>query len=200
MESKRQLQKENTRRRILEAAYRVYSAQGFTAATAAIAKEAGVSHGAIFVHFPTLNELLTCLTQDFAGRLGLALHELAEESGDMETLIKSHLDVLSRYEDFYIRLITEKSLLPEDARIILADLQTTAAYHFGRVFDREIKNRTVKAIPAHMVFNTWLGLVHYYLQNKDSFSPEGPLLARYGPELTSTFLSLIQSEQQEVVK
>lgn len=192
MESKRQLQKENTRRRIMEAAYQVYSVQGFTAATAAIAREAGISHGAVFVHFSTLNELLTCLTQDFADRLGLELHELTEKSGDMEALLKSHLDILSRYEDFYIRLITEKSLLPEDARTILAGLQTTAAHHFSQVLDREIKNRTVKAIPTHMAFNTWLGLVHYYLQNKDSFSPEGPLLLRYGPELTSTFLSLIQ--------
>jgi AcrR family transcriptional regulator len=190
LKSKRQLQKENTRKKIIETAYQVYSEQGFSATTAVIAKEAGVSHGTIFVHFSSLDELLCCLIQDFGDALGSEIHRLAETKDNIEELLKAHLDVLARHEKFYIRLIAERSLLPEDARLTFSNIQSIVAYHFNKVFERE--NNTIKNLPVHLLFNTWMGLVHYYLLNKDLFSPESPVLERYGPELTETFLELIK--------
>lgn len=189
--SKRQLQKENTRKKIIATAYRVYAKQGFTATTAVIAKEAGVSHGTIFVHFPSLDELLTCLIQDFGDTLALETHKLSE-SNNVGELLRTYVSVLAKYEDFYIRLISERSLLPEDIQMIYANIQSTVAYHFNKVIEREVENQTIKKIPIHMVFNTWMGLLHYYLLNKDFFSPEMPLLERYGSELITTFLELIK--------
>lgn len=192
MKSKRQLQKENTRQKIMETAYQVYSTQGFTATTSTIAKEAGLSHGAIFVHFPTLNDLLICLIEDFGDTLAIELHALAEVGDNLEKLLKTHLEILARYEPFYIRLITERSLLPEDIQMTFANIQSTIAYHFSNVMEREIDNQVIKNLPLHMIFNTWMGLIHYYLLNKDFFSPELPLLKRHGAELISTFLELIK--------
>jgi AcrR family transcriptional regulator len=192
MKTKRQLQKENTRQKIIETAYQVYSEQGFTATTSAIAKRAGVSHGTIFVHFQSLNELLACLVEDFGSTLSLEIHDLAERNNTVEELLKAHLGILVKHEDFYIRLITERSLLPEDVQLTFANIQSTYAYHFNKIIGREIENQTIKNIPVHMIFNTWMGLVHYYLLNKDFFSPEIPLLKRYGRELTETFLELIK--------
>lgn len=190
MKSKRQLQKENTRKKILETAYQIYSEQGFSATTAVIAKEAGVSHGTIFVHFSSLDELLCCLIQDFGDALGSEIHRLAETKDNIEELLKAHLDVLARHEKFYIRLIAERSLLPEDARLTFSNIQSIVAYHFNKVFERE--NNTCKDIPVHLLFNTWMGLIHYYLLNKDLFSPDTPIVERYGSELTETFLKLIK--------
>ena len=190
MKSKRQLQKENTRKKILETAYQIYSEQGFSATTAVIAKEAGVSHGTIFVHFSSLDELLCCLIQDFGDALGSEIHRLAETKDNMEELLKAHLDVLARHEKFYIRLIAERSLLPEEARLTFSNIQSIVAYHFNKVFKRE--NNTCKDIPVHLLFNTWVGLIHYYLLNKDLFSPDTPIVERYGSELTETFLKLIK--------
>lgn len=192
MESKRQLQKENTRKRIIETAYQVYSKQGFTAATSAIAKEAGLSHGTIFVHFPTLSELQTCLIEDFGNALALEIHCLAEKDGGIEELLKTYLGILAKHENFYIRLITERSLLPEDAQMTFANLQSVIAFHFNNVIKRDIDRAAIKKIPVHMLYNTWMGLIHYYLLNKDFFSPEAPLLQRYEPELIATFLELIK--------
>lgn len=189
--SKRQLQKETTRKKIIKTAYQVYSSQGFTATTAAIAKEAGISHGTIFAHFPSLNELLTCLIQDFGNTLALEIHRLAE-SNSVEELLKTYLGVLVKYENFYIRLINERSLLPEDVQMIYANIQSIVAYHFNKVIEGEIESRAIKKIPVHMIFNTWMGLIHYYLLNKDFFSPQMPLLDRYGSELVATFLELIK--------
>jgi AcrR family transcriptional regulator len=49
---------EDRRNAILSAAARVIASQGLAAATAAIAKEAGVSNGSLFVYFDTKAELL----------------------------------------------------------------------------------------------------------------------------------------------
>lgn len=190
--SKRQLQKEQTRENILQTAYRVYAAQGFSATTAMIAKEARVSHGTIFVHFPSVNDLISQLITAFGSQLTMEMHALAKKNDSIEALLTAYLDILSGHEAFYIRLISEKSLLPEDVPFILANIQSNIAYHFSIVIAREIAQRTVKNIPAAMIFNTWMGLLHYYLLNKDLFSPDEPLLPRYGSQLTAVFLELIK--------
>ncbi len=192
MKSKRQIQKENTKIKIFETAYKIYSEYGFTATTAMIAKEAGVSHGTIFVHFSSVNELLTCLIESFGADLALEIHDLTEKNDSIKKLLETHLNILSKHENFYIHLISEKSLLPEDVRMTLVNIQFNFAFHFNRIIEGEIQNHTVKSIPVYMVFNTWIGLIHYYLLNKDLFSPDEPLLKRYSLELIATLLELIK--------
>lgn len=192
MKSKRQLQKENTKIKIVKTAYKIYSEYGFTATTAMIAKEAGVSHGTIFVHFSSVNELLTYLIEDFGNYLALEIHDLAEKNDSIQKLLETHLNILNKHENFYIHLISEKSLLPEDIQMTLVNIQSNFAFHFNRIMEREIQNHMVKSIPVHMVFNTWIGLIHYYLLNKNLFSPDEPLLQRYSSELIATFLKLIK--------
>lgn len=61
---------EEKRQSVLGAARRVIAAQGLSATTAAIAKEAGVSNGTLFVYFATkpdlLNQLYISLKQEIA--------------------------------------------------------------------------------------------------------------------------------------
>ena len=192
MKSKRQIQKENTRQKIIETAYRVYTVEGFSATTATIAREAGVSHGTIFAHFQSLNELLDCIIVDFQDSLAAELHDMVSKSSSIGDFLEAHLDILIRHEDFYLRLITQRSLLPEEVQYTFADTQSTIAHHFDQLLSREMKQGTIKEIPVSMLFNTWLGLIHYYLWNKDLFSPEEPVLMRYAGELKHTFLSLIK--------
>lgn len=191
MQSKRQLQKENTRKKLIKTALSVYAMQGFSVSTAAIAKEAGVSHGTIFVHFPTVEDLLCAVIEDFGDRLGLELHVLAEKDHGLRDFLQTQLSLLAKHEDFYLRLVTENNLLPEQAKVSFAKLQAITAYHFSEIMERGPESQTIKEIPVHLLFNTWIGLVHYYLQNKELFSPDAPLLDRYSTELTETFLKLI---------
>lgn len=191
MKSKRQIQKESTRQKIMDTAYKIYAREGFSASTAKIAREAGVSHGTVFAHFQSLNELLECMIGEFQISIAAEFHEMEESSKSISDFLDSHLKILIDHEDFYLRLITERSLLPEEVQYVYADNQSAAAHHFNRMMTREMKNGAVKEIPVHMLFNTWLGLIHYYLCNKEFFSPDEPVLARYAGELKHTFLSLI---------
>lgn len=110
----------------------------------------------------------------------------------IKTLLETHLDILSKHENFYIQLIREQSLLPEDVQMTLVHIQSIFAFHFNRIIERKRQNHLVKDIPVHMIFNTWMGLVHHYLLNKHLFSPDEPLLKRYSPELTTVFWELIK--------
>ncbi|WP_434655651.1 TetR/AcrR family transcriptional regulator [Thermoanaerobacterium thermosaccharolyticum] len=181
----------NTRKKIIETAYKVFSEKGFSVPSSIIAKEAGVSHGSIFAHFPTMNDLLISLLSDFGDKMGSSLHILAKKCDSVENLLKEHLKVLKEYETFYSRLISEKNRLPNEAKNTFAIIQSTVAFHFSSVIEREIEKGMVKKLPVHMLFNIWLGLVYYYLLNKDFFSDSNEsVIKRYGSELLSTYLNL----------
>jgi hypothetical protein len=127
--------------------------------------------------------------------MGTSLHALAKKCDSVENLLKEHLNVLEEYEAFYYRLISEKNRLPDEAKNTFAFIQSIVAFHFRSVIEREIEKGTVKKLPIHMLFNTWLGLVHYYLLNKEFFSDSsGSVLRRYRAELLFTYLNLIKNE------
>ena len=192
--SKRESQKENTRKKIIESAFKIYSEKGFTAATSKIAKDAGVAHGSLFLHFPTLKSLLLCLVEEFGNSVCAKLSSLAENDSNIEELLDAHIDILSEHEDFYARLITETALLPKEAQSSLAKIQYGFAFHFHRVINHEIESGVLKKLPANILFNIWAGLLNYYLQNRDSLSPGSPVLKRYKRQLIFTYCELLRRQ------
>jgi len=192
MAGKRRLQKAQTREKIIVAAIKVYSEQGFAAPTAAIAKQAQVSHGSVFAHFPTVEDLLLCLLDHFEQDLTRELLALIECGGDIEQLLEMHIDVLIRHEDFYRRLVTEAVYLPEEAKNTFIAIQSTLSVHFLQALGPAVGEGRLGDVPFHMLFNTWLGLLHYYLLNGGLFAPRESVLARYKSTLIKCFVSLIK--------
>jgi AcrR family transcriptional regulator len=79
---------EDRRKAILAAAARVIASEGLTATTAAIAKEAGVSNGSLFVYFDSkatlLNELYVCLKTEMLAAATAGLDAADGEAGPRE--------------------------------------------------------------------------------------------------------------------
>jgi len=192
MNGKRQLQKEQTRERIIVAARKVYSERGFSAPTSDIANEAGISHGSIFVHFPTVEDLLVNLLDSFSDDISKELHILAESGGSIERLLSMHIDVLIDHENFYKRLVTEAALLPEEARNTFIAMQSMVSIHFLQVLKQEMSSEKARDIPHHMIFNTWIGLIHYYLLNSELFVSQGSVLTEFKNDLIKCFTMLIK--------
>jgi len=192
MGEKRSLQKAQTKEKIIAAALKVYSEYGFFAPTTLIANEAHVSHGSIFVHFPTVEALLLCLLERFSQDMVTELHLLSESGKNTAKLLGMHIDALVKHEDFYKRLVTEAVYLPEEAKNTFIAIQSTVSIHLMQALEPEIKARRIKPLPFHMLFNTWLGLVHYYVLNGDIFAPGESVLTRYKTTLIKCFLSLIK--------
>ena len=192
MQTKRHEQKEMTRQKIIDTAFFLYSQQGFSVPTSTIAQEAGISHGTIFVHFPTVGDLLISSLDAFSKEIKEELLLLSDSNNDIATLLSMHIDVLIKHEDFYKRLIKETVYLPEETKNTFIAIQSTVSIHFLQALEEKMAEGKIKDVPFHMIFNTWMGLVHYYLLNSDLFAPNGSVLRLYKDTLIKCFLTLIE--------
>jgi AcrR family transcriptional regulator len=193
--TQRQIQKDQTRKHIVETAFKLFAQQGITATTTAdIAKAANVSHGTVFVHFATQEMLLNTVIEEFGTRVSLRLHELVASDKSLREVLEAHLKGLAEFEAFYTRLVIEGRLLPESARNAFIMIQSSISFHISQAAEREMKAGTIEPYPVHLLFNTWLGLIHYYLTNNDLFAPGESVLNRYGQELLEYYMRLIRSK------
>ncbi len=191
-ENQRQKQKNATRRLIVETALELFAMNGFTATTtASISKKAGVSHGTIFAHFKTQEELLVAVIDEFGNRINLRLHELAGGKNGVRQVLEAHIQGLEEHENFYTRLVIEQRLLPPGARNTFVLIQSAISFHISQALERDMAEGRVKDLPVHLVFNGWVGLIHHYLTNNDLFSPGESVLQRYGQELAQYYMDLI---------
>lgn len=194
-ENQRQKQKNLTRSLILEAAIVEFSRTGFIGSkTIDIAKAAGVSHGSIFSHFQTQEELVVATIREFGERVNLRLHEMLNNEADLKDLLRSHIDGLKEFEAFYTHLIIERRMLPKTITDTFIMIESTISFHIGIAAEREMKMGSLKKVPVHLIFNSWVGLIHYYLTNSDLFCQEGSVLDIYGEELLMYYLNQIKKE------
>jgi len=189
---RRSEQKRLTRARILEAAYRLFSRNGLGATTTLeVAKRAKVSHGLIFAHFATRETLVTAVVAEFSERVVVRIHDLVEAGASLREVLAAHLEGLSRHEAFYARLVTEGPSLPSTARATLIGIQSATAFHIAAAAEREMAASQIRRVPIPLLFNTWIGLVHHYLVNRDLFAPGESVLERRGAELLEHYLGLL---------
>jgi AcrR family transcriptional regulator len=190
--TKREKQKTSTRNRLLQVARRQFAQKGLMAtSTLDIAREAEVSHGTIFAHFPTREDLIVNVIEEFGEQMIRRIYQLSKQGMGVRDLLAAHLKGLEEYEPFYARLVMEAPVLPMEARITLIAIQSAVSFHLYMAAKREMKAGTLRPLPMHLLFNTWIGLVHHYLNNRDLFAPGESVIARRGQELLDHYMSLL---------
>lgn len=188
----RQAQKQNTKERIIEAAYGEFSRRGILATRVSdVAAAAGISHGTVFIHFKTQEELISEVIGEYGRRIASRTHELAEGSSTVREILAAHLVGILECEPLYARLVIEMRLLPAECRNVWTSIQSAIAFHLGRAAKLDMMRGEIKNIPVPFLFNAWTGLVNYYLTNGDLFAPEGNVIGRYGEELLNNYMRLI---------
>jgi AcrR family transcriptional regulator len=193
----RRLQKEQTRELLIKAAYEVFSERGImNTRMSDIAQAAGVSHGTIFAHFKTQEALIEEVIEVYGGKIASRTHDLADTCENLGELLKAHLNGIMEFERFYTRLVIENQLLPSGARDSWISIQSAVSFHFSRVYERESGQIRHPDIPLYMLFNMWMGLVHYYLQNGDLFAPAGNVIRRYQDLLIDSYLKLLTGKER----
>lgn len=193
MENKRQRQKRLTKDKLIEVAINHFGENGIiTSKTADIAKAAEVSHGTLFSHFPSQEELLVAVIEEFGNRISKRLHQLIDNKSTLEEVLEGHITGISEFEEFYTRLIIERRLLPKKVTETYIMIQSTISFHIGIAAETEIKQGYIKEMPVHLIFNTWISLIHYYLTNGDLFSTDDGVLKKYSEVLLNHYKSLIK--------
>jgi len=166
------------------------------AATAVIAQRAGVAHGTVFAHFRTREDLLCAVIEELGARVTRRLHELSVGNRGLLDLLEAHVQGLVENERLYTRLVAERPLIPPRARSTLVMIQSVVSFHVGEALEREAGQGRPRRLPLHLLFNTWLGLLHHYLLHADLFSPgEASVLRQHGPTLVRYFLALVADER-----
>lgn len=192
-ENKRNMQKELTRKKLIEVAIKLFGDNGIlNTKTIDISKEAGVSHGTVFSHFKTQEELLDTVIEEVGNRIVSKLQELIDVNGSLEEILRAHINGLMEFEKFYTRLIIERRLLPESASNIYIIIQSSISFHIGEVLKKEIAKGKIIDTPIHLLFSSWVGLIHYYLTNGDLFTNDGSILNNYGQDLINHYIKLIK--------
>lgn len=190
----RKEQKEKTRAGLIRQAGNLFSSKGISATTTAdIATALKVSHGTLFVHFPTRDDLIKAVIDEFGERLSKALDQKCSSDLKLKDLLKSHLTVLADFEDFYLRLISESQALPPHIRSTVYAMNASLSYRFYRAAKVEMDKGLLKKISQIHFFNTWMGLVHYQIMNRDLFSESTPILTDVGDELLRHFFYIIKT-------
>lgn len=194
----REEQKLRTRQIILEEAMTLFAKQGILATkTIEVAKAAHISHGAIFVHFPTKNDLLIAVIDEFGRRLSQEFDAIEIQHLTMKKILQAHLKVIAQDEALYARLITEAPLLPSEVRSVLFMLQSGISYSIHRIAKKEMRTGKIRSLAPHLLFNSWISLIYYYLANRDIFAPGDSVIKVKGTELIHHFLKLIEEKYHD---
>lgn len=192
----RQIQKEQTRQHLLEVAFKEYANRGIMSTRMSdVAQAAGVSHGTVFVHFASQEALITAVIEEFGENITRRTHELASQCRSVEELLAAHLQSIMEFEAFYTRLVIEARLLPPVARDTFVMIQSAVSLHISQSAQWEIEAGTIRPMPMYLLFNTWLGLIHYYISNSDLFAAEDTVLKRYGPTLLEHYMNLLKTSR-----
>ena len=186
----RVLQKERTRAKLLQVALRIVERRGIAALnTFEIARSAKVSHGTVFAHFKTRDELIRAALESFLMNVDLETRRCLREAASVEELLKAHLKSIEPHEVLHRRILQELHLLPQTARALWTEIHSALSSHLHDVLlqDRSLKS----ALPHAFLFQTWMGLVSHYLLNHNLLADGESVLAERGQELVRNFLELI---------
>ena len=189
----RHAQKELTRGRLVNAATTLFAAKGIVNTTTAdVAKAVRMSHGVVFLHFPKRDDLVIAVIDEFGRRLSAELRNAFEQDLGLRSVLKAHLRVLQEFEPFYSRLVSEAAMLPAKVRSTLMLLHAAVSYELFSALERERKAGRARKLERPLLFNTWIGLVHHYLINRDVFSTGDSVIAEHGEMLVNHFMNLLK--------
>jgi AcrR family transcriptional regulator len=206
--TQRSLQRDATRRELVQAGLRVVADQGFAAATtAAIAQASGRAHGTVFVHFKTREALVAELVEELGRTMSRRLAEpvgtraatatsrvpVSEtQAPSLTEVLDAHLAALAAHELLYARLLREATTLPEAARSRVFALQSGIGWRLRTAYERAVAAGDARALDPVLVVNQWLALTNHYLMNRDLFAPGKGVIKARGPALKAHFLALLR--------
>ena len=190
----RQEQKAATRDRLVNAAMALFARKGIVQTTTAdIARSIRMSHGVVFLHFPKRDDLVIAVIDEFGRRLAVEFRQALEQDLGLRAVLQAHLRVLAEFEPFYARLVIEAPLLPPKVRSTLLMLHAAVSQRLFLALERERKAGRARRFERPLLFNTWIGLVHHYLVNRDLFAAGASVIAEQGDTLVQHFMTLVKA-------
>lgn len=190
----RKEKKQLTRLRLVDSGIKIFAQRGFQNTTVdEVARNISLSHGTVFLHFPKREDLIVAVLDEFGTRLCAAFNEASVQEGNLREVLQAHLEVLEKYEDFYSRIVKEEAYLPTYVQSLFFILHAAVSQKIFMSAEKEMTSGSIRKFDKHLLFNTWISLVHYYIAHKDLFAPKESVIREKKSELLNHFLKLISN-------
>lgn len=168
----REEKKALTKQKILSAATELYSEKGFVEVSIEeISKAAGIGKGTVFLHYGNQDKLMSAVVNQLLTTFDEEMTKKNHEINSIEDYLFLHLTVLSHHEDLYFHFITQRLLLAQTVNAAYIGMQAAFSHHFQKSMKKEL------SLPLDVVFTSWIGMIHYYLENRDLFGGKGVIAA-----------------------
>lgn len=185
MPSRRDERKARSREAILSTARELIAAGGLAAtSTQKVALAAGLSHGALFVHFPRREDLLAALVAAFAADFEA---DLGPPAAGLDAELALQLERLGAQETLYTRLLAEETALPAPARESLRALERALAARVAAAFAADRPRLGLRALSPRLVAAAWLAMLQRALLRGET----GAALPEWGGEIRRFLLELV---------
>ena len=185
MPSRRDERKARSREAILSTARELIAAGGLAAtSTQKVALAAGLSHGALFVHFPRREDLLVAVAAAFAADVEAGL---GQPAFSLEAELALQLERLAAGEPLYARLLAEEIALPVAAREALRALERSLSARVAAAFAADRPRLGLRPLSPRLVAAAWLALVQRALLRGEA----GTALPEWGGEIRRFILELV---------
>ena len=135
---------------------------------------------------------MIAVIDEFGRRLAVEFRQAFEQNLGLRAVLQAHLRVLAEFEPFYARLVTEAPMLPPKVRSTLMMLHAAVSARMFMALERDRKAGRARKIERPLLFNTWIGLVHHYLVNRDVFATGASVIAERGDTLVNHFMTLVR--------
>jgi len=189
----RKEKKEQTRLKLVDSGMSMFAERGFLSTTMTeIASNVSVAHGTVFLHFPKREDLIVAVLDEFGTRLADAFEEASRKKESLRGVLEAHLSVLKTYEAFYARIVREEAHLPSKLQSLFLMLHAGVSQKIYLASEKELEKGNIRKFPRHLLFNTWISLVHYYISHKELFSPQGSVIEEKGSEILNHFMNLVR--------
>jgi AcrR family transcriptional regulator len=191
-ETQRAERRAATRQRVLRAATRLVERRGFAGTrTIDVARATQLSEGAVFMHFPSREALNLAVAAELGRAITDRLHALVSDGCDLRAALLAHVQCLEENEDVYRCLLREGPLLPKGFQRTWTGLQSAVAHHLQRAAAVDLADKKLRRVAPHLLFNTWIGLLHHYLINRELFVTSGSVMKKHGRMLVDHYLALL---------
>jgi len=188
----REAAKQETRERLLQAASRRFVQDGFLdASTASIAREAGVAHGTIFLHFPDRDALLLAVVERLLYQLSSTLHPACFRANDLEALCRLFMEALSTQEEIYGALVRDLPRFPLPLKRQVFTTFSAITAHFTEVLEQGQAEGTLRPIPTAVANSFFFGALNHLFLYRDLMTPDGRVVATHGETLVNTFVQML---------
>ena len=120
-----------------------------------------------------------------------ALHALSTAGASVRDVLTAHVECLVAREHQIRWLLLETPMLPKGFHSAWLSLQSAVSVHLSGPVEREMASGRIRQMPLHLLFNSWIGLIHHYVINRDLFAPGRSVLREHGPMLVDHFMNLL---------